>query len=306
MALTLSVDKVDENGRELLTYGTTEFPIAFFDDDLTKIAVPPHWHDEFELVVITEGKVRARIAGREFILSAGEGYFANNGILHTEALESKTGHQHAMVFSPHMISCEPDLVWKSCVSPVLNNPRLPFIRLTAAVPWQKDILAMAESAWQYGAYEKKDYPIHVRYLLSQAFALIVSHAETIESESAYTDKYQRDELRVKKTLLFIEKNYEAAITLDEIAGSASISVSTCLRLFNTVLGTTPIHYLMEYRLQRALEELSHPGNRSIAEIAHSCGFTDASYFNRCFLRAYGVTPSKRMLNPGEEEKPYFR
>ena len=296
MALTQSVDKVDESGRELLTYGTADFPIAFFDDDLTKVTVPPHWHDEFELVVITEGRVRVRIAGREFLLSAGDGYFTNSGILHAAVLMTRSGHQHAMVFSPHMISCGPDLVWKSCVIPVLNNPRLPYIRLTAAVPWQKDILAMAENAWQYGAYEKKDYPIHVRHLLSQVFALIVSNAETVESESAYTDKYQRDELRVKKALLFIEKNYGTSITLDEIASSASIGVSTCLRLFSTVLGTTPIRYLMEYRLQKAVEELNHPGDRSIAEIAYSCGFTDASYVNRGFQKAYGTTPSKHMLN----------
>ena len=30
MGLTYSVDKVDKDGRELLTYGTKEFPIAFF------------------------------------------------------------------------------------------------------------------------------------------------------------------------------------------------------------------------------------------------------------------------------------
>ena len=36
MALTQSVDQVDENGREILTYGTEDFPIAFFDDDLKR------------------------------------------------------------------------------------------------------------------------------------------------------------------------------------------------------------------------------------------------------------------------------
>ena len=82
MALTQSVDKVDESGREVLTYGTEYFPIAFFDDDLTKVAVPPHWHDELELIIIIKGKVHVRIAGSEFLLSAGEGYFANSGILH--------------------------------------------------------------------------------------------------------------------------------------------------------------------------------------------------------------------------------
>ncbi len=40
MAITLSTENIDDNGKELLHYGTKEFPIAFFDDDLTKVKVP--------------------------------------------------------------------------------------------------------------------------------------------------------------------------------------------------------------------------------------------------------------------------
>ena len=188
MALPQSVDKVDEYGREILSYGTDDFPIAFFDDDLTKVAVPPHWHDELEFVIITEGKVHVRIAGSEFLLSSGEGYFANSGILHAADLISGSGHQHAMVFSPRVISCGADLVWKSCVEPVLSNPHIPYVRLTETVPWQNELLAMAEKAWQSGAYENQDYPIHVRYLLSRSLALIAGHAETIGKETSYNDK----------------------------------------------------------------------------------------------------------------------
>ena len=292
MALTQSVDEVDESGREILTYGTEDYPIAFFEDDLTKVAVPPHWHDELELIIITEGRVHVRIAGSEFLLSAGEGYFANSGILHAADLQSGSGHQHAMVFSPRIISFGDDLVWKTCVHPVLNNPHIPFIRLTKTTPWHQELLTMAENAWQTGAYEKKDYPIHVRHLLSQAFALIASHAENIGKETTYTGKYQRDELRIKKALLFIERNYCSAITLEEIAASASVSTSTCLRLFSTIVGTTPVNYLMNYRLQKATEELQHQGKRTISEIAYLCGFADASYFNRCFRKKYGITPTE--------------
>ena len=64
MSLSYSVDKVDKDGREMLTYGTKDFPIAFFDDDLVKVAVPWHWHDEFEVVIITEGIVNVKISNR--------------------------------------------------------------------------------------------------------------------------------------------------------------------------------------------------------------------------------------------------
>lgn len=298
MALTLSVDRLDETGRELLQYGTEDFPIAFFDDDLVKVAVPYHWHEELEIAVITEGAVRVRIAGSEFPLKAGEGYFANSGVLHGESLTTPTGRQHALVFSPKVISPREDLVWKTVVAPVLGDPRIPFLRLTPAVPWQKEVLTFADSAWKQGAYEAKAYPLTVRANLSEAFLRIADNMGELENESRYNGAFQRDELRIKKTLVYIEKNYDAPLTVQSIADSANISVSTCLRLFNTVLGTTPIRYLTRYRLQKATDALRTGDGRTIAEVAHACGFTDASYFNRCFRREYGSSPSKYLGGPG--------
>ena len=143
MAFTLSVDRIDQNGRELLTYGSEDFPIAFFDDDLTSVSVPYHWHDEFEIVIITKGSVQVRIAGKEFKLTAGDGYFSNSGILHAETLITPTGHQHALVFSPKIISQCDDLIWKTYVLPVLENNQLPFLQLSSSVTWQKEILRLA-------------------------------------------------------------------------------------------------------------------------------------------------------------------
>lgn len=80
--------------------------------------------------------------------------------------------------------------------------------------------------------------------------------------------------------------------VDENASSASVSTSTCLRLFSTIIGATPVNYLMDYRLQKAAEELQHQGKRTISEIVYLCGFTDASYFNRCFRKKYGMTPTE--------------
>lgn len=292
MALSVSVDRVDETGRELLTYGTEDFPIAFFDDDLTMVAVPYHWHDELEIVVITEGSVRVRIAGSTFALKKGDGYFSNSGILHAETLTTPSGHQHALVFSPGIIARREDLIWKGYVAPVLGNPRIPYLCLKASVPWQGEILRLADAAWIQGAYEEKDYPLGVRSSLSMAFSHIVDHMEEMENETHYTCAFQRDELRIKKILVYIEKNYGADITLEDIANSANISQSTCLRLFSTVLGTTPIKYLTIFRIQKAAEALKRADGRTISEIAHACGFSDASYFNRCFRKEHGVTPSE--------------
>lgn len=292
MAFSLSVDRIDQNGRELLTYGTEDFPIAFFDDDLTSINVPYHWHDEFEFVIITDGSVLVRIAGKEFKLTAGDGYFSNSGILHAETLITPTGHRHALVFSPKIISQCDDLIWKTYVLPVLENNQLPFLQLSSSVTWQKEILRLAETAWNSGGYETADYPLVVRSCLSKAISLISHHMDDLESEFHYTVRFRHDEERIKQALVFIESNYSESITIDDIAKSANVSTSTCLRLFRTVLNTTPVAYLLVFRLQRALEELKQNDSRTISEIAYSCGFSDASYFNRRFRKEYGITPTE--------------
>lgn len=291
MALTTSIDRVDESGRELLSYGTAQFPIAFFDDDLTQVKVPYHWHDELEFVIVTEGSVQARIAGKVFDLSAGEGYFANSGVLHAETLQTPTGHQHAMVFGPGLLAARQDQVWKSYVEPILGRRELPFIRLASSVPWQREVLRLAETAWETGAYEKKDYPLHVRHGLALAFSLLVEHAPGLEADVRYTERDRRDELRIKKALAFLEQNYDASLSIEDIAASADLGVSSCLRLFRRVLDTTPVRYLVKLRLRKAAELLKRGEGKTIAEIAYACGFSDASYFNRCFRREYGQTPS---------------
>lgn len=291
MGLSYSTDKTDETGKELLTYGTPDFPIAFFDDDLTVVKVPWHWHDELELLVILSGEVSVFIAGCELDLKAGEGYFANSGILHSSELHSKTGRQHCMVFDPRVIATPDDIIWNTYVLPILSHDNLPFIKLTPDISWQKEVLSLSEKAWLSGAYEKTDYALSVRSSLSQIASLMVHNIGT-EAEHPFTSKTQRDELRIKKTLYYIETHFKEQITIDDIAASAEISVSTLLRLYHDILHTTPIQYVLKYRLEQIVDGLTTEPDSSIAEVAYSCGFNDISYFNRCFLKAYEETPSE--------------
>ena len=291
MGLSYSTDKTDKTGKELLTYGTSDFPIAFFDDDLTKVKVPWHWHDELEIAVILSGEVSVFIAGCELNLKAGEGYFANSGILHSSRLHSNIGRQHCMVFSPRVLASPDDIIWNTYVSPILSHENLPFIKLSPKTPWHKEILSLAEKAWISGANEKIDYALTVRSALSRIISLIVHNIAT-EEEHPFTSKTQRDELRIKKTLYYIETHFREQITIEDIASDTGISVSTLLRLYHDILHTTPIQYVLRYRLEQIQEELLLSPDSSISEIAFSCGFNDISYFNRCFLKKYGYTPSQ--------------
>lgn len=58
-------------------------------------------------------------------------------------------------------------------------------------------------------------------------------------------------------------------------------------------GTTFSEFMLGQRLSRARRLLADPRQRNstIAAIAFACGFNDQSYFNRCFRKFFGLTPS---------------
>jgi AraC-like DNA-binding protein len=49
--------------------------------------------------------------------------------------------------------------------------------------------------------------------------------------------------------------------------------------------------LLKLWLRKAADLLAHAAERRISDIAFACGFNDLSYFNRCFRRRFGLTPT---------------
>ena len=91
------------------------------------------------------------------------------------------------------------------------------------------------------------------------------------------------------------------LTVEQIAASASISPSECLRCFHDMIGTTPNQYLRGQRLQRAAELLCGT-TLQVTAIAAQCGFEDSSYFARSFRQLYGCGPTefrRRTLRAGQ-------
>jgi len=56
-------------------------------------------------------------------------------------------------------------------------------------------------------------------------------------------------------------------------------------------GTTLSDRVLELRLQHARKLLATSASKRISEIILASGFSDISYFNRCFRRRFGCTPS---------------
>jgi AraC-like DNA-binding protein len=98
-------------------------------------------------------------------------------------------------------------------------------------------------------------------------------------------------VRLKAVLTILERRFtQPDLSAQKLALEAGLSE----RYVNELLyeaGASFTSRLNELRLGRAAEMLARPGEGRISDIAFGCGFNDLSYFNRCFRRRFGLTPS---------------
>lgn len=291
MALSPCIVQIDSHGRELLQHGTTAFPIACYHDDLTRSEVPWHWHEELELIYVSEGQSLVAAGSQKHVLSQGWGMLINSQVLHAcWNHDSNTCHYHSIVFHPRLVGGSVDSIfWQNYIQPLISDPSLECICFQPDIPWHKESLDALEQSWQLCAKELDGYEFQVRNHLSHLIYLLSSHQTTAQSPPS--ERLLREGERIKTMLQYVHDNYTDEISVAQIAACASVSVSECLRCFRNMIGRTPMQYVREYRLQQAYELLTS-GDYKVSEAGLMCGFQEMGYFARVFREKFGVKPSE--------------
>jgi two-component system response regulator YesN len=96
--------------------------------------------------------------------------------------------------------------------------------------------------------------------------------------------------KIQQAVRFINDNYRTDIRLDAVAAEAGMSPSHFSRIFRKVMGLPYKSFLNGCRITKA-KNLLRTSPRSIAEVAISLGFADATGFGRIFKKLTGQTPS---------------
>ena len=68
-----------------------------------------------------------------------------------------------------------------------------------------------------------------------------------------------------------------------------MSPSHFARVFKETLGSTPMQYVLAYRIEQAMKMMADPA-RPLSDIALACGFADQAHFSRSFKQVTGQTP----------------
>lgn len=102
---------------------------------------------------------------------------------------------------------------------------------------------------------------------------------------------------------YLLANFRNPVRLERLLKITGMSKSTFSRQFLKHSGKTFQDFLLSLRMQAACRELRET-RRPVLDVAVDCGFSELSFFNRCFRRTQGCTPTQfRGRKPPDSKSP---
>ncbi len=261
-----------------------EYPYVFHHVDLSKTAIPWHWHEALEFCYIQEGSVKVATAGQSQVFSKGEGFFINSNVL-TAMTDGADCVIDSHLFHPVFLGGHFKSVFETkYLDPVIQNRKLDLLPVRGETDTQRQLL---QKLRQLSLLQKKpDVEFQTRNLLSEIWLLLLEQLQQTELKASPA----KNQDRILTMLSFIQENYEKKLTLQQIADVSAISTRECLRCFQASIRQSPMEYLMEYRLQAAAK-LLETTDLPVTEIAMRTGWGSSSYFTKMFHASRGKTPN---------------
>lgn len=140
-------------------------------------------------------------------------------------------------------------------------------------------------------FEEKEAAMRLVRLLEVLHLLSGDPARRAVASPVYGKPIHARKLeRLQRALNYIESRWTEPIRLEEAARVAALHPQSMSRFFRQHLGLSFQEYLVRLRLTRAARLLIET-DRTVADIAFSCGFNNLANFNRHFLAAYTCTPT---------------
>ncbi len=274
--------------------GTPEFPCALYKVDslYPDYIMPFHWHAEYEIILIRQGKMEITANDVTYTAQGGDVLFLSDGVLHGGTPEGNDCVYDCVVFAGELLTKNTSLkpvkdIFRHGRSVKTFIPGNQYPDVSKAAKRLCDALSPAAAQTIHSGFASA-----MEYTEVTGLGIMLELLGMILKYGLCTDGYSetnRHILKLKKTLAYMEEHYPEKITLSELASEAGVTPKYLCRSFCSLTGKTPVQYLNEYRIDCACEMLRST-DKTLLDIAVSCGFGDQSYFVKWFRRLKGITP----------------
>ena len=297
-----------QNSRESLhekaSHGKKIFPYTVYHSRIPEWlgGFPLHWHEEFEIILVTYGRGLFTVNGKEFLANKDDIILIPSESIHAiERNQNDSVEYFNILFTFSLLEENSESLCSRRYFSKLeeeSNFRNYFIRSGTALHQKifkgvKDLVLHREQS--YSGYELmiKSRLFEILYHINQENIHENTEASGSELNQALATGKKNTE-RIKKILSYTAEHFAEKITIEDAAEICSVSESRFMGLFKEQTGMSYVQYLNNYRLEAAAEELSDSAKtkKTVTDIALQNGFENISYFIRAFRSKFGCTPKE--------------
>ena len=146
-----------------------------------------------------------------------------------------------------------------------------------------------EQEWK----DKAERIVFYAFVESRSFQMMVKNiylkldAYVAEEEKRMTEKMGKP---MGEAVRFMKEHYQDAISMEDAAESAGVSVGYLSKLFKREMDMGFNEYLTQIRLEKSQELLAET-SLSVKEIAAMVGYPDEKYYSKLFKKVTGIKPT---------------
>lgn len=247
----------------------------------------PHWHDDYEFIVLLKGEICVRNNGRKYNMHTGDIMLINSREIHSIFDCSKGNICLFLQFDPALIIENTNDVRNKIVNFHLNTCDS---TIKAKIEPSHFIKTVA-NIWLLAHEKKEGYKF---YLQSKFYGLIGD----LFRYAIYDERYPcTDPMSENNTLIldrltsYVQERYNEEINQDDICKHLGMSRSTLYRFMKNYLGISVNDFIHHYRIKEAKNFLKNT-NYSISHIATLCGYSNETSFYRAFKKQVKKTPNE--------------
>lgn len=268
------------DGAERIRYQNPTFPLRVTRGDETNLPLC-HWHDDVELVLVTQGSMVYRVNNQEVKVVEGDAIFVNARQMHYGYSPDGGCHYICITFRPELLCINAEIGSKF-VLPVVTNQGVPWLVLRQEIEANRLPLDVIRSVSEMRIQGRE---LAVLGRMFEFWHGLYEAAQT-QRQAAFDGNAQV----LRSMIEYIRTHYPERISLEKIAQAGGVCRSKCCQIFRKFMTLSPNDYLNTFRLEKAAELLKTT-NATVKEIADACGFSSASYFSEIFLENKGCSPT---------------
>lgn len=250
-----------------------------------------HCHDFLELAFILTGNGKYKIDGQICEVREGDLLIFEPGTYHQAIIKEEGGAFMEFFLAAtdvHLSGLEPNhliLPGNGRIIHTMGELKLKLNKLFASIEAERDALKPGRY------YMLKAYLMQILLLVIREQTAPAAAQSCPQKPKRYSFESTGRKYVVERIIDYFEDHYAEKISLDQIALNMYLSPFYISKIFKAETGDTPISYLINIRLEKAMEILREEPEPSIQEVAVRVGYEDAYHFSKLFKKKFGFSPS---------------